>query len=76
MVIGAGRATKEDEIDHAVGILLKKKVGDLVKKGDLIAEIHYNDDKHIEQSRTMILDAYVIGSKEQKGKRNILEIIE
>ena len=33
MVIGAGRATKEDEIDHAVGILLKKKVGDLVKKG-------------------------------------------
>ena len=76
MVIGAGRATKEDEIDHAVGILLKKKVGDLVKKGDLIAEIHYNDDKNIEQSRAMIIDAYVVGSKEQKGIKNILEIIE
>ena len=73
MVIGAGRATKEDEIDHAVGILLKKKV---VKKGDLIAEIHYNDDKNIEQSRAMIIDAYVVGSKEQKGIKNILEIIE
>lgn len=76
MVIGAGRATKEDEIDHAVGILLKKKVGDLVKKGDLIAEIHYNDDKNIDQSRAMIIDAYVVGSKEQKGIKNILEIIE
>lgn len=76
MVIGAGRATKEDEIDHAVGILLKKKVGDLVKKGDLIAEIHYNDDKNIEQSRALIIDAYVVGSKEQKGIKNILEIIE
>ena len=76
MVIGAGRATKEDEIDHTVGILLKKKVGDLVKKGDLIAEIHYNDDKNIEQSRAMIIDAYVVGSKEQKGIKNILEIIE
>ena len=76
MVIGAGRATKEDEIDHAVGILLKKKVGDLVKKGDLIAEIHYNDDKNIEQSRAMIIDAYVVGSKEQKGIKNILEIIK
>ena len=76
MVIGAGRATKEDEIDHAVGILLKKKVGDLVKKGDLIAEIHYNDDKNIEQSRAMIIDAYVVGSKEQEDIKNILEIIE
>ena len=76
MVIGAGRAMKEDEIDHAVGILLKKKVGDLVKKGDLIAEIHYNDDKNIDQSRAMIIDAYVVGSKEQKGIKNILEIIE
>lgn len=42
----------------------------------LIAEIHYNDDKNIEQSRAMIIDAYVVGSKEQKGIKNILEIIE
>ena len=47
------------------GILLKEKVGDLVKKGDLIAEIHYNDDKIQNQSRTMIIDAYVVGSKKK-----------
>ena len=76
MVIGAGRATKEDEVDHAVGIELKKKVGDKVEKGDLIAEIYYNDDKNIESSKAMVLDAYVIGNEKIENIKNILEIIE
>lgn len=41
--LGAGRIKKEDEIDMAVGIVLNKKVGDLVKAGDLIATIYSND---------------------------------
>ena len=76
MVIGVGRATKEDEVDHAVGIELKKKVGDKVEKGDLIAEIYYNDDKNIESSKAMVLDAYVIGNEKIENIKNILEIIE
>ena len=76
MVIGAGRATKEDEVDHAVGIELKKKVGDKVEKGDLIAEIYYNDDKNAESSKNMLLDAYVIGNEKIENIKNILEIIE
>ena len=76
MVIGAGRATKEDEVDHAVGIELKKKVGDKVEKGDLIAEIYYNDDKNIESSKAMLLDAYIIGNEKIEHIKNILEIIE
>ena len=76
MVIGAGRATKEDEVDHAVGIELKKKVGDKVEKGDLIAEIYYNDDKNVESSKHMLLDAYVIGNEKIENIKNILEIIE
>ena len=76
MVIGAGRATKEDEVDHAVGIELKKKVGDKVEKGDLIAEIYYNDDKNVESSKNMLLDAYVIGNEKKENIKNILEIIE
>ena len=76
MVIGAGRATKEDEVDHAVGIELKKKVGDKVEKGDLIAEIYYNDDKNIESSKAMLLDAYIIGNEKIENIKNILEIIE
>ena len=76
MVIGAGRATKEDEVDHAVGIELKKKVGDKVEKGELIAEIYYNDDKNVESSKNMLLDAYVIGNEKIENIKNILEIIE
>ena len=76
MIIGAGRATKEDEVDHAVGIELKKKVGDKVEKGDLIAEIYYNDDKNIESSKAMLLDAYIIGNEKIENIKNILEIIE
>ena len=76
MVIGAGRATKEDEVDHAVGIELKKKVGDKVEKGGLIAEIYYNDDKNIESSKAMLLDAYIIGNEKIENIKNILEIIE
>ncbi|GKV55480.1 pyrimidine-nucleoside phosphorylase [Sporosarcina sp. NCCP-2222] len=42
MLLGAGRATKEDEIDLAVGIVLNKKIGDHVEKGEALAVIHSN----------------------------------
>ena len=76
MVIGAGRATKEDEVDHAVGIELKKKVGDKVKKGEVIAEIYFNDEKNVQSSKEMVLDAYVIGKDKIENIKNILEVIE
>ena len=76
MVIGAGRATKEDEVDHAVGIELKKKVGDKVEKGDVIAEIYFNDEKNVQSSKAMVLDAYVIGNEKIENIKNILEVIE
>ena len=76
MVIGAGRATKEDEVDHAVGIELKKKVGDKVEKGDVIAEIYFNDEKNIQSSKAMVLDAYIIGNEKIENIKNILEVIE
>ncbi|ALA43954.1 MULTISPECIES: pyrimidine-nucleoside phosphorylase [Paenibacillus] len=42
MLLGAGRATKESEIDLAVGLMLNKKVGDAVQKGDSLVTIHAN----------------------------------
>lgn len=44
MLLGAGRATKESEIDLAVGIVLNKKVGDSVSKGDSLATIYANQE--------------------------------
>ncbi|POD85577.1 pyrimidine-nucleoside phosphorylase [Bacillus subtilis] len=42
MLLGAGRATKEDEIDLAVGIMLRKKVGDKVEKGETLVTLYAN----------------------------------
>jgi pyrimidine-nucleoside phosphorylase len=64
-MLGAGRQTKEDEIDLAVGLVLKKKVGDRVEQGDTLAVIHSNseDIREVEQK---IIDNYRIGSRENK----------
>ena len=76
MIIGAGRAKKEDEVDHAVGINIFRKVGEKVSKNEKIAEIYYNDDKNVQDSKNMILDAYVITSEKVEEPKAILEIIE
>lgn len=76
MIIGAGRATKEDEVDHAVGLKILKKVGDKIKKDEKIAEIYYNDAKNVEDSKNMILNAYVLQNEKVLEPKAILEIIE
>jgi pyrimidine-nucleoside phosphorylase len=47
MELGAGRVTKESTIDLSVGLVLNKKRGDKVKKGDILAFIHSNDENKI-----------------------------
>lgn len=42
MLLGAGRATKESEIDLAVGLVLNKKIGDPVREGESLITIHAN----------------------------------
>lgn len=56
MVLGAGRATKESEIDLAVGIVLHKKVGDFVKAGESIATI-YSNAKEVAECSKMIYNS-------------------
>lgn len=60
MELGAGRATKESEIDLAVGIVLNKKRGEKVNKGDVLAYIHSNSEDKIEKARKSILENIVI----------------
>lgn len=74
MVLGAGRATKDDVIDHAVGLYLKVKVGHQVKQGDVIAVIHYNDAKNLDNSTRMIHEAIDWSEKSVPKRSVILEI--
>lgn len=59
MLLGAGRARISDNIDHSVGIILNKKVGDSVNNNDVIATIYSNKEDNTKEIE-MILDAYNI----------------
>ncbi|MEG0137007.1 MAG: thymidine phosphorylase [Cetobacterium sp.] len=74
MVLGAGRATKDDIIDHSVGILLTKKVGDYVEAGEPLAIVQYND-KNLESSIKFLESAYTISNEKIEKNKVILEIL-
>ncbi|MEI3228314.1 MAG: pyrimidine-nucleoside phosphorylase [Lachnospiraceae bacterium] len=76
MTLGGGRETKESKIDLSVGILLKKKCGDLVKEGDTIALIYANDMKKAETAKQQILDAYMIGDTQPAQSVMIKAVID
>jgi pyrimidine-nucleoside phosphorylase len=58
MRLGAGRARKEDPIDHAVGIVVHAKPGDEVAAGDALAHVHARDAARGEQAVAEVLAAY------------------
>ena len=58
LIVGAGRETKESPIDYSVGIILVKKVGDKISKGDVLAKVHINDMSKLEECREKLLEAY------------------
>lgn len=61
MLLGAGRATKEDEIDLAVGLMLRKKVGDKVEKGETLVTIYANRED-VENVKAKIYENIAISS--------------
>jgi pyrimidine-nucleoside phosphorylase len=63
VALGAGRAKKGDPIDHAVGFLIHKKVGDAVREGEALCEIHANDEAKLNQAREAIRSAYRISAE-------------
>ncbi|MGL4774666.1 MAG: pyrimidine-nucleoside phosphorylase [Clostridium sp.] len=60
MELGAGRKTKEDNIDLAVGIVLHKKRGEQVSSGDVLATVYANDEEKGERARADILKNIVV----------------
>lgn len=72
-ILGAGRQTKEDEIDLAVGVVLEKKVGDYVNKGDVLAKIAANTEE-VDSVVEKVIASYHLGN-EQKQTKLIKRII-
>jgi pyrimidine-nucleoside phosphorylase len=73
--LGAGRQTKEDEIDHGVGIICLKKRGDEVAAGDVLAEVHARDEASAAEAEQTVLDAYELGADAPRERKIVLEVI-
>ncbi|MCW5194666.1 pyrimidine-nucleoside phosphorylase [Bacillus amyloliquefaciens] len=67
MLLGAGRATKEDEIDLAVGIMLRKKVGDKVEKGEPFVTLYANRE-NVDDVTAKVYDNIRISEKAEAPK--------
>ncbi|MDA3932542.1 MAG: pyrimidine-nucleoside phosphorylase [Tenericutes bacterium] len=74
MKIGGGRETKDDDIDPSVGIVLTKKIGDKVKKGDVLAKVYLNS-KLTDIVLEDLNEAFSITDEVQEKKPIIKEII-
>lgn len=74
MILGAGRSVKDDVIDHGVGLILHKKIGDNITTNDVVATLYYNDDCNLNDSLQMVKDAYSITDNKIDKKQIILEI--
>ncbi len=74
VLLGAGRATKEDEIDHSVGIILNKKIGDKLETGDVIAKL-YGNGKNIDKAIDMINKAIIVEDRVIDRKQLIIAVV-
>jgi len=73
--LGAGRETKDDVIDHAVGIVCRKKRGDAVEEGEALADIHARDEETAAAVAERIRDAYAIGDESPPVVPIVLEVL-
>lgn len=71
LILGGGRETKESTIDPAVGLVLKKKAGDFVRKGEVLAVIHANEPARLQEAKERFLAACFFSS-EKPQKRPLI----
>ncbi|MEE1279837.1 MAG: pyrimidine-nucleoside phosphorylase [Oscillospiraceae bacterium] len=75
MLLGAGRASKEDEIDSGAGIVLLKKVGDRVEKGEVLATLYTSSEQTLKEAQQRFLLSVNIGAEKPVAKPLIYKII-
>ena len=76
VLIAAGRAYKEQALDYGAGLILHKKVGDRVRKGDALAELRAAEAERLSAGVKEYLSALSIGPKAPRPARVILEVLK
>ncbi len=74
-MVGAGRNTKDDEIDPAVGVILEVKVGQKIDPGSILCRIYYTGEEHLEEAAELVEDAFKISQQPVDERDLILEVV-
>ena len=73
--LGAGRRTKEDAIDHSVGVVCRRKRGDEVGAGELLAEVHARGEQTAAEAVREVLAAYELGDERPPARSILLDVL-
>jgi pyrimidine-nucleoside phosphorylase len=73
--LGGGRETKDDAIDLSVGVVLHRKIGDYVNRGESLATIHATDAESAEEAKMLILSCYRFGAAKPEPQPFIKGIV-
>jgi len=76
MVLGGGRETMDGGIDHAVGVVLRRKVGDPVTQGDSLATVHANDPRRRDDALAQLATAFEIAPEAPAPRPLIHAVID
>ena len=75
VILGAGRSSKEDKIDFSAGIIIDKKTGDKIKKGEKIATLFTNNETSLQDAEKTYLSALTVSAEKPEEKPLIYKII-
>lgn len=76
VALGAGRETKESDIDMGAGLVLHKKIGDYVNQGDSLLTLFANSDNQIEKALGLLKNTFTFGSEKPELQPLIFKVIE
>lgn len=76
VMLGAGREKVNDPVDPKAGILLKKKIGDQVEAGEIVAQFFTDREEEIEKAKNRIRKSFVIDSKKPAVPKLVKDIVD
>jgi len=74
-LIGAGRNTKDDSIDPAVGVILEVKVGQKIEAGSILCRIYYTSEERLPDASELVEDAFKISQQPVEERDLVLEVV-
>lgn len=75
VILGAGRASKDDSIDHSAGIIINKKTGDKVEKNDILCTLYTNNESALKDAENRYLQSVTIGDAKPDKTPLIYKVI-